>query len=104
MTVLKVTITRYVSDDQPGFVECEFTDANGRQWRFVEKAPVVSSEQLTGKTAYPRPGVIAVEVKERRTDSAGREVILVDTSRHWGVESVEGETIFEVMAQALTGL
>ena len=60
MLAVKVTITRYVSDDpQPGVVECELVDAHGRRWRFIEKTAIVSADRLDAQSAYPQPGVIA---------------------------------------------
>lgn len=81
MIGIRVAITRYVSADQPGLVECEFTDAQGRCRLFVEKTAVVSSENLNARTTYPQPGVIAGEVIGRRRDAAGRDVVVVDTTR-----------------------
>jgi hypothetical protein len=40
-------------------------------------------------------------VIELVSDAAGRDVVLIDTDRPWGVESVEGATRFEVFAESL---
>jgi hypothetical protein len=99
---VSVSITRYVSDDpQPGIVECEFSDANGRRWSFVEKTAIVSAEYLDARTSYPRPGVIACEIVERRRDGTGQEIIVIDTERPWGVESIDGSKRFEVIPASL---
>jgi hypothetical protein len=98
---VKVTITRYVSDDQPGYIECQLVDVHGRIWSFIDKAPVVSADYLDTESPYPQPGVIACEVIERVSDAAGRNVVLIDTERPWGVESIEGATRFEVFAESL---
>ena len=66
MNAVGIELRRYVDDSQPGFVECWLTDANGREWSFVEKVPVVSTEDLDVGSNYPRPGIIACEVIERR--------------------------------------
>jgi hypothetical protein len=101
MLGLRVAINRYVSDDpQPGLVECELVDANGRHWLFVEKT-AISAAPLDGRSAYPQPGVIACEVVHRARNAVGREVIVVDTNRPWGVESIEGVTRFEVSVETL---
>jgi hypothetical protein len=100
--LLKVTIARHISDDpQPGLVEYQLIDAHGRRWSFVEKTAVLSDAALAADTQYPQPGVIACEVVGRFRDEEGREVIRVDTSRPWGVVSLEGETQFEVLAAEL---
>jgi hypothetical protein len=91
MLGVKVDIVRYADDSQPGWVECHLTDAIGRRWSFVEKVPVVTAADLDASSVYPQPGVIACEVVGR----AGG-VVRIDTTRPWSVESVEGETRFEV--------
>ena len=97
-----VTIVRYIGDEpQPGIVECELEDAHGRRWSFVEKTALVSAEPLDANTSYPRKGVIAAEVVQRTVDATGRETIRVDTERPWHVESVDGVTQFEVLAESL---
>ena len=40
---------RYVSDHNPGFVECRLTDAWGREWLFVDKVPVVTLADLDAR-------------------------------------------------------
>jgi hypothetical protein len=102
MIGVRVSITRYVSDDpQPDIVECEFYDAHGRRWNFVEKTGIVSAEYLDGHTSYPQPGVIACEIQSRSRDADGREIVLIDTERPWCVESVDGSMRFEVLPSSL---
>jgi hypothetical protein len=99
MLGVKVQIARYADDWQPGWVECRLTDAHGRLWSFVEKVPVVTSAPLDSSSIYPQPGVIACEVVERVGG-----VVRIDTTRPWGVESVEGETRFEVAESLLVAV
>jgi hypothetical protein len=102
MPELRVSITRYVSDEpQPGTVECELVDANGRRWIFIEKTAIVTGASLNAETSYPRPGRIACEILSSRADAAGRTILLVDTERPAGVESVDGETRFEVLSEVV---
>ena len=66
MPAVKVTITRYVSDEpQPGIVECELRDVHGRCWCILEKTAVVGLNDLDANTVYPQPGLIAGEIVER---------------------------------------
>jgi penicillin-binding protein 1A len=102
-TDVRVEITRFVDEDQPGFVECTLTDAAGKVWTFVEKVPIVSSESLDASSTYPQPGAIGCVVLSRRRDDLGREVLLIDTSKPDGVESTDGETRFEVLAELVDG-
>ena len=68
MTGMKVKIVRYISNDpQPGIVECEFEDAYGRRWSFVEKTLVVSAEQLDAHSVYPQPGITQCNIVQRGT-------------------------------------
>lgn len=102
MCGIKASIVRYVSDEpQPGIVECEFFDAHGRRWSFIEKTAIVGVDYLDGQTSYPQPGIIACEIVSLHRDSGGRETVLVDTERPWGVESVNGTTRFEVSRSSL---
>jgi hypothetical protein len=101
MTGVRVEIRRYVDDHQSGWVECGLTDAHGRGWLFVEKVPVVSVEDLDAESTYPRPGLIACRVLERRVGSDGTEVVVIDTQHPWHVEATTDETRFEVRPEQL---
>jgi hypothetical protein len=100
MHAVGVSITEYVSDDQPGWVRCSFTDAAGREWQFVEKAPVVSSANLTAQSAYPELGQIRCRVLSRSA-AHGMPTARIDTSDPWGIESVDGNSEFEVFVDQL---
>jgi hypothetical protein len=100
MSGIKVQITRFVDEHQPGIIECQFVDANGRTWSFIEKAPIVSAEDLWSDSDYPQPGVIDCEVIERSTDVQGA-IFTVDTQRPWGVESIDGTTRFVIRQDIL---
>jgi hypothetical protein len=105
MLGIRVTIVRYISDEpRPGIVECKLEDAYDRQWSFVEKTAIVSAEHLDADTSYPQRGVIAAQMVGRSVDATGRETIRVDTERPWHVESVDGVTQFEVLAESLVEL
>ena len=106
MTGVRITIARFLGEEpQPGVVECQLLDAHGRSWSFIEKTSVVSAAPLDARTAYPQPGTIAVEVLSRSHDGVtGRETVWIDTARPWGMESVEGETRFEVSPESLVEL
>ena len=102
MLGIKVTITRYLSDEPfPGIVECQLVDAHGHLWLFVEKSAIVSANSLHARTAYPQPGAIAGEVVERCRNSEGREVVRINTEQPYGVSSVDGTGQFDVFAESL---
>ncbi len=102
MIGIRISILSYLSNEpQPGLVACDFLDAHGQRWRFVEKTAVVSAEDLDAAMSYPRPGVIACEIVAQRPDAEGRTLVLIDTERPWGVQSTEGLTRFEVLPSSL---
>lgn len=99
---VRISIIRYVSDDQPGVVECQLTDITGRAWHLMEKVPIVTTADLNARSTYPQPGVIACEVLDSRGAPDGTAVVTIDTDRPWGVATIAGETRFEVAAELLT--
>jgi hypothetical protein len=105
MLGVQVWITAYVSDEpQPGLVACTLIDADGRRWRWIEKAAIVSAEDLHAGSPYPQPGVIACERIWERPDSTDQTDgvrVRIDTASPWGVASVEGETQLEVRPSQL---
>jgi hypothetical protein len=104
MFAINVMIVRWVSDYQPGIVECELADRFGRVWRFIEKEPVVSTRLLGSESRYPQRGAIACQVSKRGHDELGREIAEIDTGAVWGVEAVDGTTRFHVFADQLVEL
>ena len=76
-------------------------DVDGRQWKFHEKVPVVSAEDLWTDSEYPRTCAIACTVLQRKAHASRRYVATIDTGSPWGIESVERCTVFEVFAEQL---
>jgi hypothetical protein len=98
---ISVKITKFVDIGYPGFVECVLVDANGLEWTFVDKIPIVACKYLDENSSYPQDGQIACEVISRRVDENGRSVVLVDTDQPWHINSVTGQTRFEVFDEQL---
>jgi hypothetical protein len=88
MPAVTVQISRFVDEHQPGLVECILMDALGESHLFVEKVPIISTEDLWPASSYPQSGAIACEVEEQWKDAAGRWLVRVNTVRPWGVESM----------------
>jgi hypothetical protein len=103
MPTLLVEITRFVDEYQPGFVECVFVDAFDRSHFIVEKAPVISTEDLWSTSSYPRPGEVACEVVAEWLDEAGQSLVRVNTDRPWGIESTTGASEFVVFSHQVAG-
>lgn len=95
MPALVIEISRFVDEYQPGIVECVLVDALGQTHIFVEKAPVVSKEDLLSTSVYPRPGAIECEIEEE-WEEGKRSLVRVNTGRPWGIESSAGEMCFVV--------
>ncbi|MDI1448473.1 hypothetical protein [Polyangium sp. 6x1] len=91
MIGVRIQIVRYADDAQPGWVDCHLIDVHGRRWSFFEKVPIVTEALLDEQSEYPQPGVIHCKLISQ---CAG--IARIDTTEPWGVESVEGETQFDV--------
>jgi hypothetical protein len=98
MIGISVQITKYISDDpQPGIVECQLVDVYGNEWLFQEKTAIVSSGDLDADTDYPQPWFIACEIIKQWQDVDGREIVSVNTEKPWGIESLTGDSRFDVL-------
>jgi hypothetical protein len=104
MPDLMVRIVRFVDRDFPGWVECEFVDAEGRRHSIIEKVPIVTTEDLGADSEYPKPGIVRCEILKRYRDDKGQELVRISTDRPTGIESTEGTSEFAVPADLLTSL
>jgi hypothetical protein len=95
-------ITRRISDDPPGFVECQFTDAFGKTWTIHEKLPVVAGALVSPDGPFPQPAIVACTVLSRTSDGTGNGIVKITTESPWGIEAVDGTKQFEVFASQLT--
>jgi DNA-binding CsgD family transcriptional regulator len=96
---VSIQITGYVDDHFPGFVSCELNDAHQRKWQFVEKVPVVTRANLTSRSTYPQAGHIRCRVLSRSVGEGGRAITRIDTASPDGVESTDGNTVFDVFSE-----
>lgn len=64
MTCLRVEIVAFVDESFPGFVRCAFADANGNRHTFIEKIPVVTTQDLWSDSIYPQLGTVPCEKVE----------------------------------------
>lgn len=97
MPHLRVSITRFISPDQPGFVECKFKDAWNTEFTIVEKVPVITLDDLDEKSQYPQPGAVACELVHTWVDNEGRNLCKVTLEKPYAIETVEGLTQFDVV-------
>ena len=97
---IKVEITRLVLDHNPNIVECRLVDALGHEHFFNEKVPIVTLENLDANSRYPRHGVVACQIIEKKLVD-NREVFRVNTDEPWHIESTIGEVEFDVFPEQL---
>jgi len=99
---LAVQIVRFVDDHQPGFVACEFNDADGHLQTFVDKVPIFTNEYLDANSPYPQPSHAACTVLQRWRDTGGRDLARISTEKPCGIETEDGRSEFVVLASQLT--
>jgi hypothetical protein len=88
--------TRWVSDEpQPGWIEVQLTDADGRTWRFLDKPRVFAGgANISNTTEFP----VAVAIPARII--AENDLITVSTDPH-GIQAKEGTSTFRVLPSQL---
>jgi hypothetical protein len=102
-TKLAVEIVRFVDNHQPGWVEVQFVDIEGRRHSFIDKIPTfVSSGRLESETAYPQPGIIVCTILSTSEDQHGRAVAHITTTRPYYLESTDGLSEFDVLSSQLS--
>ena len=90
MFYIKAVVTRLIDDNSyPEIVLCEFADFKGIKHKFIEKWPVISSEKFGNN--FPKCCLIGCVLMEEKT-----RTYTVNTGQPWGIESIEGKTIFEI--------
>jgi hypothetical protein len=96
-------IVRRVADEpQPGLVEAQLTDSDGRVWSFTDKEPYFCSQEIVVRLSrFPVAAAIRCQVIGHELLADGREVVTVDTGRPDGLDS-GGVTIFHVPASAVS--
>jgi hypothetical protein len=104
LKAIKIKITGFISDDQPGFVECKFYDALNKEHIVQDKIPIVTEKYLDANSEYPQDGLIACEIVNEWTLPNGQKIFKVNTSRPWGVSTIEALIEFEVSEEQLVEL
>jgi len=99
---IKAQITKCIDDNgYPSFVECQFVDTHKNKQVFHDKDVMFTTENLDRNSNYPIDGSIACQIIEREIIE-GREIVRIDSKLPWHIESVNGETVFEVLAEQIT--
>jgi len=96
MKFLEVDIIEYENEYFPGWVRCSFADTFGKLWYIYEKAPIVSSDNITEETKLPIKGYVAGEII-----SQSGNIVYFCTEKPWYIETEEGENKFYVYEKQL---
>lgn len=104
MKAIRIKITSFIDDHQPGYVECKFTDAWNVEHTVHEKVPIVTDKWLNGNSEYPQDGDIAFEVVRTWIDEKGRTIFTVNIGKPWGVETINGLREFDILEEQITEL
>lgn len=101
MIGIKVKITRFISNNQPGIVECKFKDAWDKEFKIEEKIPVVTADHLNENSEYPQDGVVACQMIKEWEDKDGRKLVTIDIDKPWAIETIDGLTQFDILKKNL---
>jgi hypothetical protein len=102
MPEVRCQVVRWVADEpQPGLVEAQLTDSDGRLWSFIDKEPIFCNEWIGPQTPFSVAGAIRCQVIGHATLTDGREVITIDTGTPDSIDSA-GVTIFRAPASAIS--
>jgi hypothetical protein len=102
LKAIKILITSFIDDHQPGFVECKFYDALNKEHIVQDKVPIVTDRYLDANSEYPQDGIIACEIIKQSEDTNGKTIFTVNTLKPWGVDTIEGLTEFHLFEEQLT--
>jgi hypothetical protein len=104
MLAIRINITKFISNHQPGFVESSFIDAWRKEHIVQDKVPIVTDKDLDASSEYPQDGFIACQILKEWKDQNERIIFTVTTAKPWGVETLEGLTEFDLLSEQLTRL
>lgn len=101
LIAIKIKIIKITSDHQPGYVECTFYDAFNKKHIVQEKLPIVTEKHLDAESNYPQDGIIAGEIIKESRNLKGDNIVTIDTSRPWGIDTIEGQSQFDVLEKQI---
>jgi hypothetical protein len=99
MPTVRASAISWLGDDPfPGIISVVLTDADGKNWTFVDKSPIFTSLPITGATRFPVEVEIGCTIVEERGDR-----VVISTERPWGLEEQGGATRFTVRRDQVVG-
>jgi hypothetical protein len=101
MAAVACQVVRWVADKpQPGLVEAQLMDSEGRSWSFIDKEPVFCSEGDVRAARLPTAATIRCRIIGRDILADGQVVVTIDTASPDGLDS-DGVTVFRVPASSV---
>lgn len=97
MVRVRAAVTRWESDEVPGWIELSVVDAAGKDHRIVEKVPVLTTMEITSESAFPLEIWLGVEAGQVHCDK------VAVTFLH-GIETVNGASELVVSAADVIGV
>jgi hypothetical protein len=97
---VRAQVMRWLSDEpQPGIIEVQLVDVEGRPWLLRDKTAIFEhvGGLLTRETAYPVDVAIPCDVVELRRDLQNRQMVQIRLA--WGLAD---DQIIEVFQDQLT--
>ncbi len=101
MKAIKVKITRFISNNQLGFIECKFYDAFNNEHIIEDKIPVITNKNIDAYSKYPIDETISCEILDERNQD-GKVIITASTLKPWGLETTMGISEFELLTDQIT--
>jgi len=102
MQNLPVQISRFVDDGFPGWVECEFVDAEGIRQTIIDKVPIFTNAMLDATSQYPQTGIIQCSVLKQWKDERGQELARIRIAQTHFVDTPDELAEFVVFSSQLT--
>ncbi len=104
MKAIRIKIICFISNDQPGFVECKFNDAWNKEHTIQDKVPIVNEKDLDANCDYQQDFIIACEIIKQWVDKDNRTIFSVTTEKPWTVDTIDALTEFDILAEQLTDI
>lgn len=94
-------IVRFVDDAQPGWVACEFEDAEGGRHTLIDKVPIFTDKLLDASSTYLQDRAAPCKILSKWSDARMGDLVRVTTNLPAAIESTEGLSEFIVHASQI---
>jgi hypothetical protein len=99
---IAVKIMQFVNDSFPGWVQCEFEDAEGKKHSLIDKVPLFTAKLIDSTSSYPQEGIVRCEIlDESLADDKNRGLVRITIARPDTLESTQGLSEFVVLSAQL---